>query len=127
MQRDDTVIAVFDRLRKQGKPATLLKTKDEKQGKSGQRDFIYAGDIAKAIMLAVKNKHVGKGEIFNICTGKLNTIEEIVTLMKMKIEWLPTRPYDVDRHLGDNKKARLILGWQPETEVLRWLANYIKL
>lgn len=126
MQRDDTVIAVFMKKLREGKPATLLKTKNEKQGKSGQRDFIYAGDIAKAIMLAVKNKHVGKGEIFNICTGKLNTIEEIVTLMKMKVEWLPTRPYDVDRHLGDNKKARLILGWQPRTEVMKWLTNYIK-
>ena len=76
-------------------------------------------------MLSIKSKNVGKGEILNICTKKLNTIEEIGKAFKHKIDWVEGRNYDVDIHLGDNKKAKLLLGWQPETDVLEWLEKNV--
>lgn len=120
-QRKDTVISVFQKLIKAGKTLTLTETKDKNKCRSGQRDFIYAGDLTKAVMLAIKSKNVGKGEIINICSGKLNNIEEIAKTMGGKISWIPTRPYDVDIHHGDTKKARLLLGFESETNVIDWL------
>lgn len=119
LQREDTVIAVFKRLIKAGKTLTLTKNKKDEK-KSSQRDFIYAGDIAKAIMLAVK-ANASKGEVFNICSGKLTSIEEIAKTMGGKIGWIPTRPFDVNIHHGDTKLAQSELGFKYETDVIDWL------
>lgn len=117
-QREDTVISVFNKLKKENKEATLM---DMGKKRTGERDFVHAQDVAKAMLLAVKSKNVGKGEIINICSGKLTTIEEVVQAMEMKYKWVEKRGHEVDRHLGDNKKARLLLGWSPTIDVLQWL------
>lgn len=120
-QREDTVISVFQKLIRAGKTLTLTETKNPKQCKSGERDFIYAGDLAKAVMMAIKSKNVGKGEIINICTGELTSIETVAKTMKGKVSWIPTRPFDVDVHLGKNTKARLLLGWESKQDIIGWL------
>ena len=124
-QREDTALAAFIKNKKNNKPITLTKTTAQSSFKSGQRDFCYAGDLAKAVMKAVKAKNVGKGEIINICSGKVNTMEEIAKAMKAKIEWIPRRPYEVERHLGDIKKARILLDWQPTIDVIQWIKENI--
>lgn len=120
-QRDDTALAAFLRLKASGKPITLTKTTAQSSFKSGQRDFIYAGDVVKAVLLAIKSKNVGKGEIINIACGKTNTMEEIAKAMKAKIEWIPRRPWEVERHHADIKKARVLLGFEPKTDVIKWI------
>lgn len=118
-QREDTVIAIFQRLIKAGKTLTLTETKNSKS-KSSERDFIYTGDIAKAIMLAI-NSDVCKAEVINICRGKLVSIEKIAKTMGGKISWIPTRPFDVDVHHGSTNKAQSLLGFKAETDVIDWL------
>lgn len=124
-QRKDTVISVFKEKLKKKEELTIFKPKD-KNLDSPQRDFLYAGDLSKAIMLAIKSKNTGKGEVINICTNKLTSILDIVKTMGAKYKIVSGRDYDVDVHLGDNKKARILLGWQVETEILKWLEKYGK-
>ena len=123
-QRDDTAIAAFIRLKKAGKPLTLTKTRPESKFRSSQRDFIYAGDIAEAVVLALESEKTGTGEIINIASGKINTMEEVAQAMGMSIEWIPCREYETERHHADIKKAKKILGWSPRVHIIKWLTSY---
>lgn len=125
-QRPDTAISVFLKKKEENKPIQLVRSNNKKRVESGKRDFIYAGDLAKAVMLAVKSKNTGNGEIINIASGKSTSIEEVAKIITDKIEWVEPRGYEVDEHLADIKKARLLLNWQPEVEVIDWLKNYGK-
>lgn len=123
-QREDTAIATFIRLKKAGKPVTLTKTRPESEFRSSQRDFIYAGDIAEAVVAAIESEKTGNGEIINIATGKTNTMEEVAHAMNMAIEWIPRREYEVERHHGDIRRAKECLGWSPQMDIIQWLQSY---
>jgi UDP-glucose 4-epimerase len=86
------------------------------------RDFIYIGDLTRAIRLSMK-KDVG-GETFQIATGTERTVGEIAGLVaymleqrgvKMKIEYGSSRLGDVMRNYSDTSKAVRMLGWQVQT------------
>ena len=51
----------------------------------------------------------GKGEIINIASGKLISVEEIAKTVGGEITFLPSRDYEVDDHLADVSKAKKIL------------------
>jgi len=120
-QREDTALAAFIKSKEEGRSITLTKTVAQSAFKSGQRDFVYAGDVARAIMLAIKSKNVGSGDILNIASGEYRAMDQIAETLKAKIEWIPRRNWEVERHHGDIKKARTLLGWNPEVDVIEWL------
>lgn len=120
-QRDDTALAAFIRAKREGREITLTKTTAQSSFKSAQRDFAYAGDLAKAVMMAVKTKNAGEGEIINIASGVTHTMEEVASTIGAKITWIPRREYEVERHHGDITKARMLLGWTPTVNVINWL------
>jgi len=120
-QREDTALHAFLKAKKEGKPITLTKTMAQSSFRSGQRDFIYAGDVAKAVRILLEKGQLG--EIYNIASGKVNTMEEIANAIGAKVEWIPRRPYEVERHHGDISKITE-LGWKPEVKVLDWLKKY---
>ena len=117
-QREDTALHAFLKAKKEGKPITLTKTMAQSSFRSGQRDFIYAGDVAKAVRILLEKGQLG--EIYNIASGKVNTMEDIANAIGTKVEWIPRRPYEVERHHGDITKITK-LGWKPYVEVLDWL------
>ena len=119
-QRDDTALAAFMRAKKEGKPITLTKTHAQSSFKSGQRDFIYAGDLAEATAMLVESDKTGSGEIYNISSGKVHTMEEIAEAIGSDVVWIERRPWEVERHEGDFSKIKS-LGWTPKTDVLEWL------
>jgi UDP-glucose 4-epimerase len=118
------VVAIFmDNLLK-GTPSVVHYFPEDDEGMV--RDYCYVGDVVKA-NLAVLDK--GGGEFFNIGTG-----EETKTLALYKIIYealkevqpeisedlatpLPgrARPGDIPRSCLVTEKARLALGWTPET------------
>lgn len=122
-QRSDTAFAKFFKLKEEDKPITLTKTVAQSAFKSGQRDFIYAGDVAAAVLLLLNSKIPLKGEIFNISTNKVHTMEEIANAMECEVEWIERRAHEVERHQGDNTKIKR-LGWSPTTNVIEWLQRY---
>ena len=119
-QRDDTALAAFMKAKKENRPITLTKTHAQSSFKSGQRDFIYAGDLAEAtIMLADSDI---SGEIYNVSSGKVHTMEEIADAIGAEVTWIPRREYEVERHHGNVEKIKK-LGWKPKTDVIKWLKN----
>jgi len=90
-QRDDTALAAFLRAKKNGQPITLTETTAQSSFKSGQRDFVYAGDVAEAVYLLTTHPHIGKGEIYNV-GGFVHSMEEIATAIGSEVVWIPRRP-----------------------------------
>lgn len=119
-QRDDTALSHFIKAKKDGKQIALTETTAQSSFKSGQRDFIYAGDVADAVYLLTTNPKMGGGEIYNVCSGQFHTMEDIAKVLDAEVYWIERRPWEVERHLGDVSKLSA-LGWVPKTEVLSWL------
>tara|TARA_Y100000591_G_C21850410_1_gene711334 strand:+ start:1903 stop:2793 length:891 start_codon:yes stop_codon:yes gene_type:complete len=125
-QRKDTAIAAFISQRKNNKPITLIKSSSKSKFKTGRRDWIYVKDIAEAFKLTLTSNNTGKGEIINIASGKLISVDEIARTVGGEITFLPNRDYEVDDHLADVSKAKKILNWEYKTDVIPWLKNYLK-
>lgn len=117
-QRDDTALAVFLKAKREGKPVTLTETIAQSSFRSGQRDFVYAGDLAKAVILAMEK---GKNnEIYNIASGKVTTMEDVAKAIGADVKWIPRREWEVERHEGDISKIKA-LGWKPTINIIKWL------
>ena len=118
-QREDTALAAFLRAKKNGQPITLTETTAQSSFRSGQRDFVYAGDIANAVYLLTTNSNAGGGEIYNV-GGTVHTMEEIAKAIGGEVKWLPRRAWEVERHESDMTKIRA-LGFKNTVDVLDWL------
>lgn len=85
------------------------------------RDFTFVSDTANAIINATIEKKA-VGEVINVGYGKDITISKIANSIikqmnkKVKIIHDKTRirPYDVNKLVCDNSKARKILKWKPK-------------
>lgn len=122
-QRDDTAIAAFLRAKKDGKPITLTETTAQSSFRSGRRDFVYAGDLAEALLMAIESPNTGEGEILNIASGECHTMEEVANALEAEVEWIPRRPWEVEAHQADVSKINILVGWQAKTDILEWLKN----
>lgn len=118
-QREDTALAAFLRAKKNGQPITLTETTAQSSFRSGQRDFVYAGDIANAVYLLTTNPNAGGGEIYNV-GGTVHTMEEIAHAIGGEVKWLPKRNWEVERHEADMSKIRA-LGFKSTIDVLDWI------
>jgi UDP-glucose 4-epimerase len=125
-QRKDTAIAAFINQKKNNKPITLIRSSEKSKFNTGRRDWIYVKDIAEAFKLTLISNNTGKGEIINIASGKLISVEEIAKTVGGEITFLPSRDYEVDDHLADVSKAKRILNWEYKTDVIPWLKDYLK-
>ncbi|HAY34940.1 MAG TPA: UDP-glucose 4-epimerase GalE [Ignavibacteria bacterium] len=91
------------------------------------RDYIHVVDLAKAHVIALKrmleNKDENPMEIFNLGTGKGNSVLEVinafenVTGVKLNFRIGPRREGDVVSIYSDTKKANEILGWKAERDL----------
>ncbi len=83
------------------------------------RDFVFAGDIARANVLAMKCAEAGKGEAYNIGTGTASSLLDVVEALaaltgkKPRIEFHPPRIGDIVHSLPDISRAKKILGYAP--------------
>ena len=118
LQREDTALSAFLKAKKEGKPITLTQTTAQSSFKSGQRDFLYAGDLAEAVC-TILEKGVS-GEIYNVSSGKVHTMEDIANAIGGEVKWIEKRSYEVERHEGNIEKIKK-LGWKPSVDVIQWL------
>jgi len=90
------------------------------------RDFIYAGDLCRAVVRALEGDVAG--EVFQIATGVETSILELDELLqqtagrKFRTEFAPARQGDVARNYSVIAKARRMLGWEPEVDFVTGLA-----
>jgi UDP-glucose 4-epimerase len=97
------------------------------------RDYVYVGDVARAVWLASTKPLPEKGRLdargFNIGTGDGTSVLEIVKLLKetarkdVSVEFAPHRPGEQQESFVNADKARELLGWAPEVTLAQGLAK----
>jgi len=87
------------------------------------RDYIHVSDIANAHVRALAYMSIPKTpnhEIFNIGTGKGNSVKELIETFKrvnnvdFNVKIGPRRKGDVDAIFANSQKGQSVLGWQPQ-------------
>lgn len=99
------------------------------------RDFIYVGDLCRAILLALESNT--SGEVFQAATGIETNIADIAEMVKLtsKINAVvthgPPRQADVRRNYSAIDKIRRTLAWEPEVDLatglqltMEWFHDY---
>jgi len=91
------------------------------------RDYIHVVDLAKAHVKALERllhkKNKAKVEVFNLGTGKGNSVIEVIRAfeevagIKLNYKVGPRRTGDVVRIYSDTKKANEILGWKAKRDL----------
>ncbi len=97
------------------------------------RDYVYVGDVARAVWLAATKPLPDKGRLdargFNIGTGKGTSVVEVATLLQktagseVPIEFAPQRPGEQRDSFVNADKARDLLGWAPQVTLADGLAK----
>lgn len=83
------------------------------------RDFVYVKDVVQANILAMHSSRAGKGESFNVATGRrLNLLELLEVLgkifkRKVKPNFAEARPGDITHSVADISAAREVLEYEP--------------
>jgi len=88
------------------------------------RDYIYVGDIARAIEKVIENSDRFKGEVINIGTGIETTTKQLCETISHVLH-KPVEFYYGDRPPGrlssrfqaDISKANSLLGWRPQVNL----------
>jgi UDP-glucose 4-epimerase len=89
------------------------------------RDFIYVGDLCRAILMALESNVCG--EIFQVATGTETTIDKLTGLLKraaqldVSVKHGPARQADIRQNYSAIEKIRRMLGWEPQIELQKGL------
>jgi len=92
-----------------------------------RRDFIYVGDVVRALMLALPAASPA-APIFNVCTGSsVSVLDLATTLFKLQgktpaLKFQAARPGEIRYSLGDARAAAETLGFHAETSLSAGLA-----
>jgi UDP-glucose 4-epimerase len=97
------------------------------------RDYVYAGDVARANFLAATSELPARGRLdaraFNVGTSletSVNTLAETLRTVSgatAPIEYAPARAGELARSALETSKARAVLGWEPQVALSEGLAN----
>ena len=97
------------------------------------RDYIHVVDLANAHVTALKrlidNKNVEKVEMFNLGTGKGNSVLEVIKAFekvsgqKLNYKIVGRRDGDITEAYADTTKANNVLGWKAELTLEDALAS----
>ena len=85
------------------------------------RDFIYVGDLCRAILLALESSV--SGEVFQIATGVETSILDLAALIQkvtgrgVSVQHGPPRRGDIRKNYSAILKARKVLGWEPQASL----------
>jgi UDP-glucose 4-epimerase len=125
-QRHDTALSKFIKSKKENIPITLTETTAQSSFRTARRDFIYVKDVARAFLETMISKKTGHGEIINIGTGIMTTMEEIANAIGSQITFIPRRSFEVEAHQADMSECYRLIDWKHKTEVISWLKNFCK-
>ncbi|HEY4484612.1 MAG TPA: NAD-dependent epimerase/dehydratase family protein [Candidatus Paceibacterota bacterium] len=124
-QRPDTAMAAFFRAKKEGRPITLTETTAQSTFRSGQRDFVYVKEVADAFVRALESEKTGMGEIINVGSGRVTTMEAVAQAIGGEVTFIPKRGFEVERHEADITRAKELLGWHSSVDVVEWLHKFV--
>lgn len=116
------VISIFSRAVQEALPVTIY-------GDGLQtRDFVFVHDVVHANLLAMESPNAGHGEAFNIGTGHVTSLIDLLNaisgILKTPVTPLfePVRTGDVRHSVADISKARRVLDYTPEFSLEEGLA-----
>ena len=121
------VLGIFERLYSEKKPLTI--TGDGEQ----RRDFTYVGDIVDGLVRCGEahldvwgNKDVN-GQSFELGNGNNRSINELAEAFgDYPTEYIDARPGEMRETLNTDTKARDVLGWKPNGDIIKFIKeNYI--
>jgi nucleoside-diphosphate-sugar epimerase len=114
-----TVISVFRRARREGKPLTI-------EGDGEQtRDFTHVSDVVHANLLAM-DCEIADGRAINVGGGRNISINRVAELVGGPQINLPPRPGDARHTLADTAEAQRTLGWKPQARFEDGLAELLR-
>jgi UDP-glucose 4-epimerase len=114
-----TVIGIFLRLRREGKPLTI-------HGDGNQsRDFTHVRDVAHANVLAM-DCELADGRPLNIGQGSRVSITGIADMIGGPRVYLPSRAGDMRHTLADFAQAEKVLGWRPQITTEEGVAELLE-
>lgn len=120
-----TVIAIFRRQLRLGQRMTIVGDGTQR------RDFTFVGDVVRANMIAMMNREATG--VINIGSGRNYSISELATIIEarhfptgmssnaMNVEYIPPRLGEANVTLADITKAKDVLGWEPQVNLLQGL------
>ena len=85
------------------------------------RDYLYVKDLVNGIIKLISHK--GKEHVFNISTSTGYSLNDIITIIRsklnisLKVTYKQSRGFDVPVNIIDNKRLKNETGWEPETEI----------
>lgn len=107
------VVAIFTQRLFDGRTCTIFGDGEQ------TRDFVYVGDVARAVVLAADR---ADGRILNIGTGRETSVNQVAAALRAAwgrdypLAHAPARTGEVLRIALANDAAREHLGWVPEVE-----------
>lgn len=93
-----------------------------------KRDFIYVSDAVKAIQKAILYSPKSNFQVFDICSGKHISVNELLTIFqalgpKSFLFHYETKIRQVDVPLKSSREAKQKLHWRPSVSMERGLKN----
>jgi UDP-glucose 4-epimerase len=76
------------------------------------RDFTYVTDVADAFVRAAASE--ATGEIFNVGSGRTQSVNRLVELLGGQAVPIAKRPGEPDCTFACTRKIRRVLGWEPQ-------------
>jgi len=113
-----TVIGLFEELKKNGKPLTVVGTGLQR------RDFTHVNDIVNGLIRLIDKEW--KCDIISLGTGTNYSILELVEMFKAKKVHIDPRPGEVAKTLADVAKTTELLGWSPTHSLREYIQRYLK-
>ncbi|HNQ36178.1 MAG TPA: GDP-mannose 4,6-dehydratase, partial [bacterium] len=103
------VFGVFLAQKLNGRPFTVV-------GDGSQtRDFVFVTDVARAFVAAAESE--AAGQVFNVGSGRPQSINRIVELLGGEKIHIPRRPGEPDCTHADISRITAELGWRPEVSL----------
>ncbi len=96
------------------------------------RDFVYIDDVVEAVFLSVKDEHGQKFDVFNVSTGKKQTVEQVITMIQknlpydISVEYVEGTLGDQKGVYGNNSKIKKKLNWKPNYTFEQGMEKMIK-
>jgi len=103
-----------------------------KGSEKSTREFLYIDDAVDAYLSLVKNIDKTKGEAYNIGSGEIFTIEELLNKLldkmdsNLEIEYIEKDFPEISHQYLDSTKIKKHTGWEPETSLSTGLTKSIE-
>jgi UDP-glucuronate 4-epimerase len=96
-----------------------------------RRDYTYVDDIIAGVRAAIDYER-SQYEVINLGESRTVELRELISLLERElgvtaqIDWQPLQPGDVPQTYADISKARALLGYNPQTQIEKGIAQFVK-